>query len=196
VTFFGGLLMLTLVTNVVLDQFLGLCDATGDSSDAGSTMVFALLMTLVIVLTTIVNWTLYTVVLAPLGVAFLSPLFYVLVNIGLVALLVLAVDRITQAQTVLLTDYLIRIGSNSLVLGVAIIASLGSATLSSALGAALGGGLGFLLVSTLLGAIQHQLQIADVPKALRGMPITFVATGLMALAFLAFDLLLLQTFSG
>lgn len=195
-SFYGGLLMLVLVTNVVLDQFLGLCEATRDPGSPGSTALFALVMTVVTVLTTVINWILHLIVLEPLGITFLAPLIFVLVNLGVVTALSVLAARAVPVHAALLGDHLVRIGSNSLVLGVAIIATLAGGSLVSVVGVALGGGVGFFLVTILLTGIQQQLRIADIPEAFRGVPITFITVGLMALAFLAFDLLVLQNIVG
>jgi Na+-translocating ferredoxin:NAD+ oxidoreductase RnfA subunit len=195
-TFLGGLLMLTLFSNVVLDQFLGLCETRVSGRDLTGTALLSAIMTLVALIATTVNWTLFTFVLEPLGIASLSPLFFVLVNLGIVTGFALLAVRAIPAYAALLTDYLFRVGANSLTLGLAIIAANRMATFGGAVAAGLAGGAGFFLVSALLGAIQDQLRIAPVPPAMRGMPITLVTLGLMALAFLAFDQLLLQNLVG
>lgn len=195
-SFVGGLVMTILVTNVVLDQFLGLCDATASGESPLSAALLALLLSVVTLIGTIVNWALTVVVLAPLGVAFLGPLLFVLTNLGIVTALSALVVRAVPGHAAILSDHLLRLGSNSLVLGVTIVATMEAATLSGAVGLALGGGIGFFLVTTLLSAVQRQLRIADIPEAFRGVPATFVTVGLIALAFLAFDMVLLQNMAG
>ena len=55
------------------------------------------------------------------------------------------------------------------------------------MGLALGSGLGFSLALTIMASIREKLELADVPKSFRGLPISFVLTGLIALAFLGFS---------
>ncbi|MCA9683294.1 MAG: NADH:ubiquinone reductase (Na(+)-transporting) subunit E, partial [Myxococcales bacterium] len=49
-----------------------------------------------------------------------------------------------------------------------------------------GSGLGFALAITALAAIREKMRYSDVPKGLRGLGITFIVTGLMAIGFMMF----------
>jgi electron transport complex protein RnfA len=51
----------------------------------------------------------------------------------------------------------------------------------------LAAGIGFTLALVLMAAIRERLELVDVPKSMRGIPITFIVAGLMAIAFLGFS---------
>jgi len=58
--------------------------------------------------------------------------------------------------------------------------------LDKALVLALGGGLGFTLAIVIMAGIREELELAEVPKPMRGAPIAFIIAGILALAFMGF----------
>ena len=50
-----------------------------------------------------------------------------------------------------------------------------------------GGGVGFTMAILLMAGIRERLELADIPENLKGLPITFIAAGILALAFLGFS---------
>jgi electron transport complex protein RnfA len=83
--------------------------------------------------------------------------------------------------------YLALIVTNCIILAVPLInASEGYSFLES-LTFGLGSGLGFSLALIIMASIREKLELADIPKSFRGLPIAFILTGLIALAFLGFS---------
>ena len=82
--------------------------------------------------------------------------------------------------------YLPLITTNCAVLGVTILNFTKELNYGEAIVNSLGAGLGFLLAMVLFAGVRSRLEQCDIPKALRGLPITLIAASLVALSFLGF----------
>ncbi|MFP4057032.1 MAG: electron transport complex protein RnfA [Candidatus Brocadiia bacterium] len=196
-----------LVTNFVLARFLGLCPFIGVSKRTDSAFGMGMAVTFVMTLASFISYLLYTYVLkaeAPLLVwalgaesqlartgleTALRTVSYILVIASLVQLVEMFLRKSVPALYRALGIYLPLITTNCAVMGVALLNTtdapqplgLGEAVLQGFCA-----GLGFTLAMVLMSGIRERLDLADVPRPLRGVPIAFVCTGLMALAFLGF----------
>jgi electron transport complex protein RnfA len=98
----------------------------------------------------------------------------------------LVIKRVSKSLYKALGVYLPLIATNCAVLGVALnnVSDIQNTTYPEALMYALGSGLGYAFIIITFTAIRLRLDSANVPKALKGMPIALVTAGLMALAFM------------
>jgi Na+-translocating ferredoxin:NAD+ oxidoreductase RnfA subunit len=186
-SFFGVVFTLVLVSNLILEHYLGLCLVSERGKRLPDVLALGLVISVVTAFTSIINWVIFVGVLAPLGLVFLRTIVFALVNIGFVTLLVVLTRRVVGNHMPVLLDYLGAVATNSLVLGVALIVSDVEYTFASVLATGLSSGIAFAVVGVALGAIREQLAIEKTPKAMRGIPSTFLTLALLALAFLAFD---------
>jgi len=85
---------------------------------------------------------------------------------------------------------------SSLVFGIALLSSKASYTLYEAAIAALASSLGYAAASELLGAIRERLELSDVPTSFKGAPTLLLSAGLMAMAFMGIDAVLIKNFVG
>jgi electron transport complex protein RnfA len=184
--------LLTLTANLVLDQFLGVCLVAENGRDLAGILLLGVVIAFVTTITASVNWLVYNGILIPLGVPFFRTILFVLTNIGFVTLLVLAVRGAAAGRFSLITDHLAVVATNSLVLGVALLVTDADLGFASTLGAGFAAGIAFVVVGVALATIREQLEIEWTPKAMRGMPLTFLTLALIALAFLAFEHVLPQ----
>jgi len=196
-----------LVTNYVLARFLGLCPFLGVSKRTSSAFGMGMAVTFVLVMTSLVTWPLYTYFLkpgAPLLVALVgadSPIAhqglevalrtvsYILIIAALVQLVEMFLRKSVPTLYRALGIYLPLITTNCVVLAVALLNTTDAPEPLSLFEACLQGacaGLGFTLAMLLMSGIRERLELLDVPRPLRGTPLAFVCTGLMALAFLGF----------
>jgi electron transport complex protein RnfA len=76
------------------------------------------------------------------------------------------------------------------VLGITLINASNNYTILESVVAALGGGIGFTLVLLIMSGIRERLELADMPRAMRGLPAAFIIASLLALAFMGFSGLL------
>jgi len=187
-------------SNFLLAKFLGLCPFLGVTQKMKSAMGMAVAVTFVMFLTSAVTYPLYMLVLVKydLVLALKTPV-YILVIATLVQIIEMFLKARMPTLYRALGIYLPLITTNCAVLGVALlnttdapeeIVRLGQQSFTLGLVAAswrgLTAGLGFALAMLLMSGIRERIAFADVPKPLQGMPIAFVCTSMMALAFLAF----------
>lgn len=195
-SYVGIIVTFVLINNLVLTYFLGLCPVLGASRRTGSAVGLGLAATFVMGLGSLVTWTIYSLVLAPLGIEFLRTFVFVLTIGALGHYLEVAIERLSPALHRAVGRYLPMISTNCVVLGIALIVARSDYTALESLVAGLAAGVGFLLVAIVVASIRERLEIEAVPRAFRGVPIAFISTGLVALAFLAFDQAFLQNLVG
>jgi electron transport complex protein RnfA len=196
---------IALINNMVLGRFLGLCPFLGVSKKISSALGMGLAVIFVMTLTSIVTWVLYNYILlaGPQNVIghfsdyvrenglvdVLRTSVYILVIAVLVQFVEMMMKKSTPALYRALGIYLPLITTNCTILGVALLNTTDAKTPLTFLQATVQGffgGVGFLMALLLMSGIRENLDMADVPKCLRGAPIAFIATSLMALAFMGF----------
>ncbi len=186
------------VENMALAFFLGMCSFLAVSKKVETAVGLGAAVTFVLTVTTPLNNLLYKYLLAEGALVWINPawatvdLSFVrfLVFIGSIAATVqvveMALDRYVPALYAALGVFLPLIAVNCAILGASLFMverdySLGESTVFG-----FGSGVGFWLAIVALAAIREKLIYSDVPPALRGLGITFLITGLMAIAFMAF----------
>lgn len=196
---------IALINNMVLGRFLGLCPFLGVSRKSSSAVGMGIAVIFVMTMTSVVTWLLYQYLLLPGGqnvlgrfseyvrenglVAVLRTTLYILVIAVLVQFVEMIMKRGTPALYRALGIYLPLITTNCCVLGVALLNTTDARTpltLLQATTQGFFGGAGFMMAMLLMSGIREQLELADLPQPMRGMPIALICTGLMALAFMGF----------
>jgi Na+-transporting NADH:ubiquinone oxidoreductase subunit E/electron transport complex protein RnfA len=186
-TFFIYALLAIFAQNAVFSRGLGvsrLVQLVGD--DKTSSWLFGLLLCITQLLLAPLAWWAGNL-LAPLALRrALRPLVYVLCT----AVVCLLERLVLQLQVIPQRKALIRIlpvaALNSCVLGTALVAQTQSFTLPQAMGFGLGSGLGYILAVMLVTEAQHRLRSRAIPRAFRGLPITLIYIGVLALAIYGF----------
>ncbi|MFP4112785.1 MAG: electron transport complex protein RnfA [Spirochaetota bacterium] len=181
-----------LVNNLVLTHFLGLCPVIGSSRRVESAFGLGVAASFVMSVGSLITWALRSWLLMPLGIAFLQTFVFVLVLAALGHYLGVVIESVSPALHRSVGKYLPLISVNCVVLGIALVASRADYAALESLVAGLAAGIGFLLAAVVVASIRERLEREWVPRVFRGTPIAFITTGLVALAFLAFD----QTFLG
>jgi electron transport complex protein RnfA len=183
ITIFLGLV---LINNFVLVRFLGLCPFFGVSKKLGSAVSMGIAVTFVMTLASIATWVIRHYILTPFNVEYMNIIIYILVIATLVQIIELFIKRTNLALYNAFGIYLPLITVNCAVLGVTLIEAAENYSLLGSVAAALGGGLGFTLVLAMMSGIREKLEMANAPKAMRGVPIAFLTAMLLGLAFLGF----------
>jgi len=165
------------------------------SKDSDSALGMGMAVIFVMTMASIVTWFIYTYVLVPLDIIYLRTIAFILVIATLVQFVEMVIEKTSPTLHKSLGIYLPLITTNCAVLGVAVVnvnefmtADLPVAT--SFINTVVNGfsaGLGFTLALVLMAAIRERLELVDIPKSMRGIPITFIVAGLMAMAFLGFS---------
>ncbi|TVR60134.1 MAG: RnfABCDGE type electron transport complex subunit A [Spirochaetaceae bacterium] len=195
-TYIGIIITFVFINNIILNQFLGLCPFIGVSKNVESAVGMGFAVTFVMSLASLTTWMIHNVVLIPLGIEFLQTITFILVIAGLVQLVEMVIQKISPPLYKALGIYLPLITTNCAVLGIALIAVRNEYGAIESFVAGFAAGVGFLLAILLMSTLREKLDTEWVPKFLRGTPIAFITGGLMALAFMAFDVALLRNLIG
>ena len=187
------------VDNMIFAYFLGMCSYLAVSknvktaSGLGAAVIFVLLVTLPI------NYLLNTYVLSPGALSWLSPslasvdlsflsfITFIAVIAAIVQLVEMIVEKFAPTLYSELGIFLPLIAVNCAILGGALFmqqkdfVNVGEATVY-----ALGSGIGWFLAIVTLAAIREKMSYSNVPAPLKGIGITFITVGLMAMAFMTF----------
>ena len=196
--------------NFVLARFLGICPFLGVSKKTSSALGMGLAVTAVMIITCAVTYPIYVYLLVPLGLEYLEILVFILVIASLVQILEMALKKFSPGLYSALGIYLPLVTTNCAILGVAelVIAKVAAGTEGAfhlktfmfghvvdewfALsygGAVVSGifyGLGFTLAIVILAGLRNRVDRLNVPKAMRGFPMTMLTACFMAMAFYIF----------
>jgi len=180
------LLATTLVNNVVLVQFLGLCPFVGVSKRLETALGMGLATTFVLTLASVCGYLLHTYLLAPLDAIWLRTVSFIVVISVVVQFTEMALRKTSPVLYNLLGIFLPLITTNCAVLGVALLVLQKQQSLFGAALYGFGSALGFTLVLVLFAAVRERVEIADVPAPFKGSAIALITAGVMSLAFMGF----------
>lgn len=175
------------VNNVVLAQFLGICPFLGVSKKVDTASGMGMAVTAVLVVATIVTYLIQVYVLNAFGLEYLQTIAFILVIAALVQMIEIILKKTMPALYQALGVFLPLITTNCCILGVAILVIQKEYDLLEGVIYALATGVGFLLAMVLFAGLREQLDLIDVPKSFRGVPIALVTAGLLAMAFMGFS---------
>ena len=176
-----------IVNNFVLAYFLGICPFIGVSGKITSAFSMGLATTFVMTITAIVTWLIYHLLLVPYNLEFLQYVSFILVIASLVQFVEMVIKKVSQPLYRALGIFLPLITTNCAILGLALFMVLKDYSFVQSVVFGVGAGAGFTLAITIMAGIREELDLADVPKAFRGAPITLIVAGLLALAFMGFS---------
>ena len=191
------------VSNFVLHKFLGLCPYIGVSKQLDSAVGMGMAVIFVMTMASLVTWTIYTYFLAPTpsnlifrvlmkssgappDLTYLRTIAFILVIATLVQFVEMVIQKISPGLYRSLGIYLPLITTNCAVLGVSILNIDAEFNLIQSLVNGFMSGIGFTLALVLMAGLREKLDLANVPKPLRGAPIAFIMAGCMSLAFFGF----------
>jgi len=174
------------VSNIVLNQFLGICPFIGVSSKVSTALGMTGAVTFVMVISTLVTYIIYQYVLVPFDIVYMRTITFILVIASLVQLVEIIMKKISPPLYQALGIFLPLITTNCAVLGVAVLAVQKDFNMLESVVFAAGNAIGFGLALITFSGIREQLDLLNVPKRMKGVPIAFIVAGLMALAFMGF----------
>ncbi len=192
------------VDNMIFAFFLGMCSYLAVSKNVKTALGLGVAVTFVLLVTVPVDYLLQVYVLNPdalvpgVDLSFLSFILFIAVIAGITQLVEMAVERFSPSLYSALGIFLPLIAVNCAIMGASLFMQqrilMDPATSTQAISSvwdaiayALGSGIGWLLAITALAAIREKMAYTDVPKPLRGLGITFITVGLMAMAFMCFS---------
>lgn len=180
----------SLVNNVVLSQFLGLCPFLGVSRKLKTAAGMGTAVIFVITLASGVAGLLYEYMLVPLGIEYLQTIVFILVIAALVQFVEMFLRKSMPSLYEALGVYLPLITTNCAVLGVALTNVQKEYGVLTGMLNGFATSAGFTVSIVILAGLREKMEYNDVPKAFRGMPHVLLTAGLMAIAFCGFSGLL------
>ncbi|MBE5847134.1 MAG: electron transport complex subunit RsxA [Lachnospiraceae bacterium] len=180
----------SLVSNVVLSQFLGLCPFLGVSKKVETAAGMGTAVIFVITLASLVAGVIYKFVLIPLNIEYLQTIVFILVIAALVQFVEMILKKYVPSLYTALGVYLPLITTNCAVLGIALVNVQKDYGIFTGVVNGFATAVGFTISIVLLAGIREKMEYNDIPESFKGMPIVLVTAGLMAIAFCGFSGLL------
>ncbi len=175
------------VNNIVLSQFLGICPFFGVSNKVSTSVGMSGAVLFVMTIATVTTYLLYQYVLVPAGLDYLRTITFIVVIASLVQMVEIILKKVSPPLYQALGVFLPLITTNCAVLGVAILAlGLEDASLLKATFFAVANSIGFALALIVFASIREQLELANIPEGMKGVPINLLVAGLLSLSFLGF----------
>lgn len=197
------------VDNMIFAYFLGMCSYLAVSKNVKTSIGLGVAVTFVLLVTLPVNYLLERYVLsagalawlgegfADLDLSYLSFILFIAVIAAITQLVEMVVEKFSPSLYASLGIFLPLIAVNCAIMGCALFMQQrvgmeptdpkALTNMWDVLAYAIGSGLGWTLSIVGLAAIREKMEYNDVPAPLRGLGITFITVGLMAMAFLCFS---------
>lgn len=175
------------VNNIVLSQFLGICPFLGVSNKVSTSLGMGAAVTFVLVIASIVAYLIQYYILVPLNITYMQTIVFILVIAALVQMVEIILKKVSPALYQALGIFLPLITTNCAVLGVAILLVQKEYNLGEAVVYAVSVAIGFTLALVLFAGLRERLELENVPKAMKGVPIALITAGILAMAFMGFS---------
>ena len=175
------------VNNIVLSQFLGICPFLGVSGKVSTSLGMGVAVTFVLAIASIAAYLIQYHILVPLHIEYMQTIVFILVIAALVQMVEIILKKVSPALYQALGIFLPLITTNCAVLGVAILLVQKEYNLGEAVVYAVAVAVGFTLALVLFAGLRERLELENVPKALRGVPIALITAGILAMAFMGFS---------
>lgn len=180
----------SLVSNIVLSQFQGLCPFLGVSKRIETAAGMGGAIIFVITLASTVAAAIYKFILVPLDIAYLQTIVFILVIAALVQFVEMFLKKYMQGLYQALGVYLPLITTNCAVLGIALTNVQKNYGIGYSIVSGFATAVGFTIAIVILAGIREKMEYNDIPESFQGMPIVLITAGLMAIAFCGFSGLL------
>ena len=187
------------IDNMVFAFFLGMCSYLAVSKTVKTSMGLGLAVVFVLLITVPINYLINEFILKEGALAWLSPslanvdlsflsfILFIAVIAAIVQLVEMFVEKVSPSLYSQLGIFLPLIAVNCAIMGASLFMQQRDyANIGEVLSFSLGSGIGWLLAIVGLAAIRERIRYAHVPAPLKGLGITFIITGLMAIAFMSF----------
>ena len=182
----GILLSAVLTENYILVKFYGICPFMGVSKKIDTALGMGMAVTFVMALASAACWAVNLLLIA-LDLQYMQTVAFILVIASIVQVVEMFLIKSVPALYKALGVFLPLITTNCAVLGVALVnVQEGYDFLQSIINGA-AGGIGFTIAIVLFASIRERVDKTDCPRAFKGVPITLIAAGLLALAFMGFS---------
>ena len=190
-TYIGNIIVIaigsSLISNVVLSQFLGLCPFLGVSKKVKTAAGMGGALIFVITMSSLVAGLIYKFILIPLNIEYLKTIVFILIIAALVQFVEFFLKKYMKSLYQALGVYLPLITTNCAVLGVAINNVNLEYDIFTGVVNGFATAAGFAISIIILAGLREKMEYNNIPKYMKGMPIVLVTAGLMAIAFCGFS---------
>ncbi len=176
-----------LVENFVLNKFMGICPFLGVSKKMSSALGMSAAVTFVMLMATAITYPIYTFLLAPFELDYLRVVVFILIIALFVQIVEIILKRFVKPLYESLGVYLPLITTNCAVLGVTILNVDSQYNFIQSMFNSLGAGVGFALALVIFAGVRERIELADIPKAFKGVPATLIAASIVSLSFVGFS---------
>jgi len=183
-----GFISIVLINNLVFTKFLGICPYLGVSGRIDMAFGMGMAVTFVVTLSGTLTWLIDHLILMTIpGLEVTRYVCFILVIAGAVQLVEMYLRKFFPSLYESFGIFLPLITTNCAILGLCLFINLWEVgNLLEAVVLSFGAGIGFTMAICIMAGIRENLNLADVPKSLRGAPITLITAGLLTLAFMGF----------
>jgi electron transport complex protein RnfA len=182
-----GFISIVLINNLVFSKFLGICPYLGVSGRIDMAFGMGMAVTFVVTMAGTLTWLIDHLVLMRFGLEVTRYVCFILVIAGAVQLVEMYLRKFFPSLYESFGIFLPLITTNCAILGLCLFLNLWEIdNFVRAVVLSFGAGIGFTMAICIMAGIRENLELADVPKSLKGAPITLITAGLLALAFMGF----------
>lgn len=175
------------INNFVLSRFLGICPFLGVSKKVETSLGMGMAVTFVMGMASLVTWLLEHYILEEFNLQYLRTIVYILVIAALVQFVELVIRKVSPVLYQALGIFLPLITTNCAVLGVALLNVQLEYNLLESVVFGIAAAIGFTLALVIMAGIRERLELAFIPKAMRGVPIALIVAGILSIAFMGFQ---------
>ena len=176
----------SIVSNIVLSQFMGLCPFLGVSRKIKTAGGMGTAVIFVITLASAVAGVIYKFILQPLHIEYLETIVFILVIAALVQFVEMFLKKAMPSLYQALGVYLPLITTNCAVLGVALFQTSKEYDFMQSVSYAGGAGVGFILALVLMAGLRERLDLARLPSVTKGAALSLILGALLSMAFMGF----------
>ena len=183
----GILISAVLTENFILVKFYGICPFMGVSKKIDTALGMGMAVTFVMALAAAATWAVNTFLLVPFELEYMQTVAFILVIASIVQVVEMFLKKSAPALYRALGIFLPLITTNCAVLGVALVNVQNGYDFLQSVFNGVAGGIGFTIAIVLFASLRERVDKADCPAAFKGYPITLIAAGLLAMAFMGFS---------
>lgn len=174
------------INNIVLSQILGICPFLGVSSKVNTAAGMGAAVTFVMAINSIVVYFLQKLLVA-WNIEFMQTIVFILVIATLVQMVEIILKKLSPSLYQALGVFLPLITTNCAVLGVAITMTQKDYNLLEGFVYSVSIAIGFALALVLMAGIRERLELCDLPKGVKGVPVALIIAAILAMSFMGFS---------
>ena len=183
-----GIIVAALLSqNFILVKFYGICPFMGVSKKIDTALGMGMAVTFVMAIASAACWLVYEYLLVPLNLMYMQTVAFILVIASIVQFVEMGLKKYVPALYKALGVFLPLITTNCAVLGVVLVIVQEGYNFLLSVVNGVAGGIGFTIAIVLFASLRERVDKSDCPECFRGYPLTLIAAGLLALAFMGFS---------